>query len=186
MQVSTNQFKNGMAVDIDGRLFFIVEFQHVKPGKGGAFVRTKLKNVKTGAVLDRTFRAGEKFEQAHLEHKKMQYLYKDDTGCHFMDNATYEQLTLTPEQLGDVMKYVKENTDVDVLTHNDIPLGVEAPFFVELEVAETDPGLKGDTATSGTKPATMETGAVVQVPLFVNVGDTLKIDTRTDTYITRA
>ncbi len=185
MQVSTNQFKNGMAVEIDGRLFFIVEFQHVKPGKGGAFVRTKLKNVKTGAVLDRTFRAGEKFEQAHLEHKTMQYLYKDDAGCHFMDNATYEQLMITPEQLGDVMKYVKENTDVDVLTHNDIPLGVEAPFFVELEVAETDPGLKGDTATGGTKPATLETGALVQVPLFVNVGDTLKIDTRTDTYMTR-
>lgn len=186
MQISTNQFKNGMAVEIDGRLFFIVEFQHVKPGKGGAFVRTKLKNVMTGAVLDKTFRAGEKFELAHLEHKKMQYLYKDDAGCHFMDNATYEQLTLTPEQLGDVMKYVKENTNVDVLTHEDVPLGVEAPFFVELEVAETDPGLKGDTATGGTKPATMETGAVVQVPLFVNVGDTLKIDTRTDTYITRA
>ncbi len=186
MQISTNQFKNGMAVEIDGRLFFIVEFQHVKPGKGGAFVRTKLKNVKTGAVLDKTFRAGEKFEQAHLEHKKMQYLYKDDAGYHFMDNTTYEQLTLMPEQLGDVMKYVKENTSVDVLTHEDVPLGVEAPFFVELEVAETDPGLKGDTATGGTKPATMETGAVVQVPLFVNVGDTLKIDTRTDTYITRA
>jgi len=186
MQISTNQFKNGMAIEIDGRLFFIVEFQHVKPGKGGAFVRTRLKKVKTGAVLDKTFRAGEKFELVHLEHKKMQYLYKDDTGCHFMDNTTYEQLTLTPEQLGNVMNYVKENTDVDVLTHEGVPLGVEAPFFVELEVAETDPGLKGDTATGGTKPATMETGAVVQVPLFVNVGDTLKIDTRTDTYITRA
>ncbi len=185
MQVSTNQFKNGMAIELDSQLFFIVDFQHVKPGKGGAFVRTKLKNVRTGAVLDRTFRAGEKFEQAHLEHKKMQFLYKDDTGCHFMDNSTYDQLTLTPEQLGDVMKYVKDNTDVDVLTHDDIPLGVEAPFFVELEVTETDPGLKGDTATGGTKPAILETGAVVQVPLFVNIGDNLKIDTRTDTYITR-
>ncbi len=185
MQVSTNQFKNGMAIELDSQLFFIVDFQHVKPGKGGAFVRTKLKNVRTGAVLDRPFRAGEKFEQAHLEHKKMQFLYKDDTGCHFMDNSTYDQLTLTPEQLGDVMKYVKDNTDVDVLTHDDIPLGVEAPFFVELEVTETDPGLKGDTATGGTKPAILETGAVVQVPLFVNIGDNLKIDTRTDTYITR-
>ncbi len=185
MQISTNQFKNGMAIELDSRLFFIVEFQHVKPGKGGAFVRTKLKNVKTGAVVDRTFRAGEKFELAHLEHKKMQFLYKDDAGCYFMDNVTYEQITLTAEQLGDVMKYVKENTSVDVLTHDDLPLGVEAPFFVELEVTETDPGLKGDTATAGTKPATLETGAIVQVPLFVNIGDTLKIDTRTDTYITR-
>ncbi len=186
MQISTNQFKNGMAVELDGQLFFIVEFQHVKPGKGGAFVRTKLKNVKSGAVLDRTFRAGEKFELAHLEHKKMQYLYRDDTGHHFMDNSTYEQLALTTEQLGDVMKYIKENAEVDVLTHNDVPLGVEAPLFVELQVAKTDPGLKGDTATGGSKPATLETGAVVQVPLFVNEGDILKIDTRTDTYITRA
>lgn len=185
MQISTNQFKNGMAIELDSQLFFIAEFQHVKPGKGGAFVRTKLKNVKTGAVVDRTFRAGEKFEQAHLEHKKMQYLYRDGADYHFMDNATYEQTTLTAEQLGDVMKYVKENTNVDVMSHNGVPLGVEAPFFVELEVAETDPGLKGDTATGGTKPATVETGAVVQVPLFVNVGDTLKIDTRTDTYVTR-
>lgn len=185
MQISTNQFKNGMAVEINGQLFFIVEFQHVKPGKGGAFVRTKLKNVKTGAVLDKTFRAGEKFELAHLEHRKMQYLYKDESGYWFMDNTTYEQITLTPEQLGDIMKYVKENTDVDVMIHEGRPIGVEAPFFVELEVTQTDPGLKGDTATGGSKPATLETGAVVQVPLFVNVGDTIKVDTRTDTYITR-
>jgi elongation factor P len=185
MQISTNQFKNGMAIELDGQLFFIVDFQHVKPGKGGAFVRTKLKNVKTGAVLDRTFRAGEKFELAHIEHKKMQYLYEDDTGYCFMDNSTYEQITFTPDQVGDIMKYVKENTDVDVMTYEEAPIGIEPPLFVELQVAQTDPGLKGDTATGGTKPAILETGAVVQVPLFVNVGDTLKIDTRTDTYITR-
>lgn len=185
MQISTNQFKNGMAIELDDNLFFIVEFQHVKPGKGGAFVRTKLKNVRSGAVLDKTFRAGEKFELAHLEHTKMQYLYQDESGYCFMDNNTYEQLTLLPEQLGDIMKYVKENTDVDMLMYQGKPIGVEAPLFVELEVAQTDPGVKGDTATGGNKPATMETGAVVQVPLFVNVGDKLKIDTRTDTYITR-
>ncbi len=185
MQISTNQFKTGIAIELDGALFFIVDFQHVKPGKGGAFVRTKLKNVKTGAVLDKTFRAGEKFEMAHLEHKKMQYLYADESGCHFMDNQTYDQLTLTKEQLGDVMKYVKENMDVDMVIYQGVPIGVEPPMHVELEVVQTDPGVKGDTATGGTKPATLETGATVQVPLFINIGDRLKIDTRTDTYITR-
>jgi elongation factor P len=185
MQISTNQFKTGMAIQLDGTLFFITDFQHVKPGKGGAFVRTKLKNVKTGAVLDKTFRAGEKFELAHLEHKKMEYLYQDDSGYWFMDTASYEQLALSEEQLGDVMKYVKENMEVDILTHQEKPIGIEPPLFVELEVTETDPGVKGDTATGGTKPATLETGAAVQVPLFVNVGDRIKIDTRTDTYITR-
>src|SRR3972149_11386365 len=185
MQVSTNQFKNGMAIEVDGTLFFIVEFQHVKPGKGGAFVRTKLKNVKTGAVLEKTFRAGEKFELAHLEHKKMQYLYADDSGCHFMDNQTYDQLTLTREQLGDVMKYVKENMDVDMLVYQGATIGVEPPMHVELAVTATEPGVKGDTATGGTQPATPGAGAVIQVPLFVNIGDRVKIDTRTDTYITR-
>ncbi len=185
MQISTNQFKTGMAIEIGGTLFFIVDFQHVKPGKGGAFVRTKLKNVMTGAAQDKTFRAGEKFELAHLEHRKMQYLYKDGENYNFMDNSSFEQMTLTPEQLGDVMKYVKENTDVDVLMHDGRPIGVESPIFVELEVVETDPGLRGDTATGATKPAKLETGAIVQVPLFVSIGDQLKIDTRTDTYITR-
>jgi elongation factor P len=185
MQISTNQFKTGMAIQLDDTLFFVTDFQHVKPGKGGAFVRTKLKNVKTGAVLDKTFRAGEKFELAHLEHKKMQYLYKDDSGYWFMDTSSYEQLSLSEEQLGDVMKYVKENMDVDILTYQEKPIGIEPPLFVELEVVETDPGLKGDTATGGTKPATLETGATVQVPLFVNVGDRIKLDTRTDSYITR-
>lgn len=185
MQISTNQFKTGMAIELDGALFFIVDFQHVKPGKGGAFVRTKLKNVRTGAVLDKTFRAGEKFEVAHLEHKKMQYLYEDESGACFMDNETYEQLTLTKEQLGDVMNYVKENMDVDMLIYMGGPIGIEPPMHVELEVTETDPGVKGDTVSGGAKPATLETGAVIQVPLFVNVGDHIRIDTRTDTYITR-
>lgn len=185
MQISTNQFKNGMAIELDGTLFFIVEFQHVKPGKGGAFVRTKLKNVKTGAVLDKTFRAGEKVELAHLERRKMQYLYKDNNSYYFMDNQTYEQLSLSAEQLGDVTKYLKENTEVELLLYQNNPIGVEPPLFVELEVTDTDPGVRGDTATAGTKPATLETGAVVQVPLFVQIGDKIKVDTRTNTYITR-
>jgi len=148
-------------------------------------VRTKLKNVRTGAVVDKTFRAGEKFDLAHLEHKKMQYLYNDDAGWHFMDNDSYEQLALAKEQLGDVMKYVKENMDVDMLLYQGAPIGMEPPMHVELEVTQAEPGVKGDTATGGTKPATLETGAVIQVPLFVNIGDRVKIDTRTDTYITR-
>lgn len=185
MQISTNQFKNGMAIELDGTLFFIIEFQHVKPGKGGAFVRTKLKNVKTGAVLDKTFRAGEKVELAHLERRKMQYLYKDNNSYYFMDNQTYEQLSLSAEQLGEVTKYLKENTEVELLMYQNNPIGVEPPLFVELQVTQTDPGVKGDTATAGTKPATLETGAVVQVPLFVQSGDKIKVDTRTNTYITR-
>jgi elongation factor P len=185
MQISTNQFKNGMAIELDGTLFFIDEFQHVKPGKGGAFVRTKLKNVKTGAVLDKTFRAGEKVELAHLERRKMQYLYKDNNNYYFMDNQTYEQLSLSAEQLGEVTKYLKENTEVELLMYENNPIGVEPPLFVELEVTETDPGVRGDTATAGTKPATLETGAVVQVPLFVQIGDKIKVDTRTNSYITR-
>lgn len=185
VQVATNQFKTGMAIEVDGTLFFVTDFQHVKPGKGGAFVRTKLKNVKTGAVLERTFRAGEKFEMAHLDHRKMQFLYADQATYTFMDNENYEQLELTKEQLGDVVKYIKEGTEVEALVHDGATIGVEAPIFVELEIAQTDPGLKGDSATSGNKPATLETGAVVQVPLFVGPGDKIKIDTRTDTYITR-
>lgn len=185
MMISTNQFKTGMAIDIEGTLFFIVDFQHVKPGKGGAFVRTKLKNVKTGAVIDRTFRAGEKFEQAILDHRQMQFLYVESDNFHFMDNESYEQLTLTKEQLGDVMNYTKEGASVDMLMFEGRPIGVESETFVELEVVQTDPGLKGDTASGGTKPATLETGAVVQVPLFLQIGDKIKIDTRTNTYITR-
>lgn len=185
MQISTNQFKNGMAIEVEGALYFIVEFQHVKPGKGGAFVRTKLKNVKTGAVIDRTFRAGEKFEQAILDHRRMQFLYAEGENYNFMDNETYEQLTLSKEQLGDVMKYTKEGSNVDMLMHEGRPIGIEPETFVELEVIQTDPGIKGDTVSGGTKPATLETGAVVQVPLFLQIGDKIKVDTRTNTYITR-
>lgn len=183
--ISTNQFKNGMAIKLDGTLFFIVDFQHVKPGKGGAFVRTKLKNVKTGAVIDRTFRAGEKFEQAILDKRQMQFLYTDGDSYNFMDNETYNQIALSKEQLGDVMKYVKENSNIDVLVYEDQPINVEPEIFVELKVTQTDPGLKGDTTSGGNKPATMETGAVVQVPLFIQIGDVVKIDTRTNSYITR-
>lgn len=185
MQISTNQFKNGMAIEVEGTLFFIVDFQHVKPGKGGAFVRTKLKNVKTGAVLDRTFRAGEKFEQAILERKKMQFLYAEGDQFHFMDNETYEQLALAKDQLGNVMMYTKESSNVEMLMYEGKPIGVEPETFVELEIVETDPGIRGDTVSGGTKPATLETGAVVQVPLFLQTGEKIKIDTRTNTYITR-
>jgi len=183
--ISTNQFKNGMTIELDGALYTIVSFQHVKPGKGGAFVRTKLKNVKTGAVVEKTFRAGEKVEQARLEGKKMQFLYSDQDMYHFMDLVTYEQIALTKEQLGDVVLYLKENVEVVVTMHEGNPLGVEPPIFVELKVKETEPGVKGDTVSGASKPATLESGAIVRVPLFVNVGDVIKVDTRTGEYITR-
>lgn len=183
--ITTNQFKTGMTIDIDGVLYGIVNFQHVKPGKGGAFVRTKLKNVKTGAVIDKTFRAGEKVEQAHLEGKKMQYLYNDDNAYHFMDNETFDQFTLTKEEMGDAVLFLKENMEAHVTMFEGKPIGIEAPMFVELEVTETEPGVKGDTVSGGTKPATLETGVVISVPLFINAGDMIKIDTRTQTYIIR-
>jgi len=183
--ISTNQFKNGMAIIVDGTLFFIVDFQHVKPGKGGAFVRTKLKNVKTGAVIDKTFRAGEKFDQAILDRRKMQFLYREGDTVNFMDNESYDQMSMPVDQLGDVMKYTIEGTNVEMLMYEGAPIGVEAETFVELEVLETDPGVKGDTASGGTKPAKLETGTMVQVPLFLQVGDKIRIDTRTNTYITR-
>ena len=166
-------------------LLNILECNELKPGKGGAFVRTKLKNVKTGAVIDRTFRAGEKFEQAILDKRQMQFLYSDGDSYNFMDNETYNQITLSKEQLGDVMKYVKENDNIAVLLYEDQPINVEPEIFVELKVTETDPGLKGDTSSGGNKPATLETGAVVHVPLFIQIGDVIKVDTRTNTYITR-
>lgn len=183
--ISTNQFKNGMAIVVDGENFTILEFQHVKPGKGGAFVRTKLKNMRTGAVVDRTFRAGEKFESIHVERKPMNYLYSDTSGYIFMDQETYEQITLPEEMVKFITKYLVENETVYVLHLEGKPSAVELPLFVELKVTHTEPGVKGDTATGGTKPATLESGAVIQVPLFVNIGDVLKIDTRTDEYITR-
>ncbi len=183
--ISTSQFKNGITIELDGTLFTIIDFQHVKPGKGGAFVRTKLRNVKTGAVIDRTFRAGEKVEQAILDRRQMQYLYNDSDHYYFMDTKTFDQLLLSIDQIGEATNYIKEGMLVDITTYENNPIGIELPISVELEVTQTDPGVKGDTATGGTKPATLETELVVQVPLFVQIGDILKIDTRTGTYITR-
>ncbi len=183
--ITTNQLKSGMCLNLKGTLFIVVEFQHVKPGKGHAFVRTKLKNLKTGAVIDKTFRAGEKVESARLDRLKMQYLYEDHNGYVFMNTDTYEQITLPEDLMDEAMKYVRENMEVEVVFHDKEVLGVEAPTFVELEVVQTDPGVRGDTATGGSKPATLETGAVVQVPLFIQIGDVLKVDTRSGEYITR-
>lgn len=184
--ISTNEFKNGMTIYVEGVLYQIVEFQHVKPGKGGAFVRTKLKNFKTGAVVDKTFRAGEKFEQAVVNRRAMQYLYNDGSDYVFMDTESYEQISVPTSFLSDETKFLKENMNVLIAIHDGQPIGLEMPITVELEVTETDPGLKGDTASGGTKPATLETGAIIQVPLFIKVGDVVKVDTRTGDYITRA
>jgi len=176
-----------MTLRIDGTLFSIVEFQHVKPGKGGAFVRTKLKNVRTGAVLDRRFRAGERVEEVRLESKRMQYLYTAEDLYYLMDQETYEQNGLTKEQLGEeVLRFLKEGETVSALMDGSEVIGVELPFFVELQVAQADPGIRGDTVSAGTKPAVLETGVTVQVPLFIDVGDVLKIDTRTGIYVERA
>lgn len=184
--ITTNQLKIGITLELeDGILFEVLDFQHVKPGKGQAFVRTKLKNLKSGAVIDRTFRAGEKVKSAHLERRKMQYLYRDQDNFFVMDSQTYEQLSLTGSQIGEKVKFLKENLEIDILFYNKKPMGLELPVFVTLKVAQTVPGVKGDTVSGGTKPATLETGAQVQVPLFINVGDTVKVDTRTGEYITR-
>ena len=185
--ISTNEFKTGITIEIDGVLWNIVDFLHVKPGKGSAFVKTKLKNVETGAVLEKTFRAGEKFPRAILDRREMQYLYMSgDNEYTFMDNESYDQITLTKEQIGDGIKYLKENMVLNVLKHGDKVIGVDLPNVVELEVVDTPPGEKGNTAQGGTKPATLETGAIVQVPFFVNNGDVLRVDTRTNTYLERA
>ena len=181
----TNQFRNGLKIEIDNEPFIIVEFQHVKPGKGGAFVRTKLKSLMTGNVLEKTFRSGEKVGKPELEEKAMQYLYSSDNQYHLMDTETYEQLFLTEEQLGTSKNYLQENVVVKVLFYKGQPIGVEVPIFVELRIAETDPGVRGDTASGGTKPAILETGATVQVPLFLNIDDIIKVDTRTGAYIER-
>lgn len=185
MAVTTNNLKNGMCIMHDGKMWIIVEFQHVKPGKGPAFVRTKLKELKSGRVVDITFRAGEKLEDVHVETKRMQYLYNDGDTFHFMDNDTYEQLELGADFVGDISQWLKENDDVEILIAGGEMIGIEPPMFVELEVTETDPGFKGDTVQGGTKPATLETGAIVQVPMFVETGDKLKIDTRDGRYVTR-
>lgn len=183
--ISTANFKNGMAIIHDGKTWTIIEFQHVKPGKGGAFVRTKLKELKSGRVVDYTFRAGEKFDDVRIETKTMQYLYNDGASFHFMDTDSYEQVELDADFVGEAAKWLKENDEVQIMIAGGEMMGVEPPMFVELEVTETDPGFKGDTVQGGNKPATLETGAVVQVPMFVETGDKLKIDTRDGRYITR-
>jgi elongation factor P len=182
---STPDFRRGLKIELNGEPFVMVEFQHVKPGKGGAFVRTTLKSLVTGNVIDKTFRSGEKVGKPDLEEKVMQYLYESDGDFHFMDNESYEQSFLTEDQLGDARNYLQENVNVTVLLHNGKPIGVEVPIFVELTVTGSEPGVKGDTASGATKPATLETGMVVQVPLFIEEGDVLKIDTRTGKYIER-
>lgn len=185
MMISTNDFRTGVTIEVDGQPWVVIEFQHVKPGKGSAFVRTKLKNVITGAVLEKTFAAGERVPRAHIERREAQYLYNVGDEYTFMDVNTYDQITIPKETIGDGVLYLKENMNVYVMSYEGRVIGVELPTFVELKVVHTEPGFKGDTATGGSKPATLETGAVVKVPLFVNVGDVLKIDTRTGEYIER-
>jgi elongation factor P len=185
--LSTNQFRNGNHIDVDGTIFKIVEFQHVKPGKGGAFVRTKLRRASDGNVIDRTFRAGEKFRAVRTEVRRMQFLYKDGTDAHFMDTGSYEQLAIPETTLADPLRFMKESDEVEVLYIDDQPADVQLPSAIDLAVTETEPGLRGDTASGGgTKPAVLETGAPVQVPLFVNVGDRVRVDTRSGEYLSRA
>ncbi len=183
--MDTSDFKNGISLILDNEIYTIVDFQHVKPGKGGAFVRSTLKNVKTGRSLDKTWRAGERMEQAILDRRPLQYLYNDGTEYYVMDKETFEQIPIRKEQIGDGVKYLKENMDVTVMTHKEDIIGVEVPTFVELQVVETAGSEKGDTASGGSKPATVETGAVVNVPFFVKSGDVVRIDTRTDSYLER-
>jgi elongation factor P len=185
MAVDTSQFRNGLKIEIDGEPFVIVFFQHVKPGKGGAFVRTKIRNLRTGRVLERTFRSGERLEEADVEDRKMQYLYQDGEQRVFMDLSSYEQIPFSDEQVGDAVQYLKENLEVDVLFWRGKPLHVELPAFIEARIVRCDPGVRGDTASGATKPATLETGAVVQVPLFVKEGETVRVDTRTGEYVER-
>ncbi|MGI6361899.1 MAG: elongation factor P [Bacillota bacterium] len=184
--ISSNDFKTGVSIEIDGDAYQVVEFQHVKPGKGAAFVRSKLKNARTGAVIERTFQAGEKIPKAHLDRREMQYLYHDGESYVVMDMETYDQINLSEEQIGDGKNYLKENMILMVLFFKDKIIGVDMPGQVELEVVETEPGIKGDTASGGNKPATLETGYVLRVPFFINVGDVLRINTKTGEYLERA
>lgn len=184
--ISVNEFKNGLTIEVDGELWRVVEFQHVKPGKGSAFVRSKLKNLRTGAVQEKTFRAGEKVEQAQISNRKMQYLYADGTNYVFMDTTTYEQLELPEEKIKDQLSYLKENMVVNIIMHENETLGIDLPNTVDLKVVETEPGIKGDTSSGGSKPAKMETGLIVQVPFFVNQGDVLTINTQDGSYVSRA
>lgn len=182
---ATAEFRKGLKIELDGAPYVIVDFQHVKPGKGGAFVRTKLKNLINGRVLDQTFRSGEKVQKPDLVEREMQYLYQEGDRYCMMDNETFEQLLLTQEQMGEARLYLTENQNLKILFFNQEPVAAEGPTFVELEVAKTEPGVKGDTAAGGTKPATLESGATVQVPLFISQGDRVKVDTRTGAYIER-
>ncbi len=185
--LSTNQFRNGNHIEVDGTVFKILEFQHVKPGKGGAFVRTRLRRTSDGAVIDRTFRAGEKFRSVRAENRKMQFLYRDGTDAHFMDTQTYDQLTVPESTIADALRFMKESEEVDVLYIDEKPTDVQLPSALDLKVADADPGLRGDTASGGgTKPATLETGTRIQVPLFVNAGDMVRVDTRSGEYVSRA
>ena len=182
---STAEFRKGLRIELEGKPYLMVDFQHVKPGKGGAFVRTKLKNMINGRVVDQTFRSGEKVGRPDLEEKEMQYLYRDGEHFVFMDNATYDQVFLGKEQVGEQSQFLQESITIKILYYNKEPIGLELPTFVELAVTAAEPGFKGDTASGGSKPATLETGAVIQVPLFVSEGDKIRVDTRSGTYIER-
>jgi len=184
--ISSNDFRTGVTIEIDNDVWQVVDFQHVKPGKGAAFVRAKLKNARTGAVVEKTFNAGEKVPKAHVDRREMQYLYASDDQYNFMDNETFEQIALTAAQLGDATKFLKENMSIGIMFFQGSIIGVDIPNSVELTVIETDPGIRGDTATGGTKPAKVETGYIVKVPLFINIGDVLRIDTRSGDYLERA
>jgi len=185
--ISTNQFRNGSHIDVDGTIFKILEFQHVKPGKGGAFVRTRLRRASDGAVIDRTFRAGEKFRPVRTEVRKMQFLYRDGADAHFMDTESYEQLTIPESTLAEALRWLRESDEADVLYIDDQPADIQLPSAIDLTVSETEPGLRGDTASGGgNKPAVLETGARIQVPLFINIGDVVRVDTRSGEYVSRA
>jgi elongation factor P len=185
--ISTNQFRNGSHIDVDGTVFKILEFQHVKPGKGGAFVRTRLRRASDGAVIDRTFRAGEKFRPVRTEVRKMQFLYRDGSDAHFMDSESYEQLAVPESAISEALRWMRESDEVDLLYIDDQPADVQLPSAIDLEVSETEPGVRGDTASGGgTKPAVLQTGARVQVPLFVEIGDRVRVDTRSGEYMSRA
>jgi len=184
--ISTNDFKTGITIELEGDVLQVVEFQHVKPGKGAAFVRTKLRNIRTGSTVEKTFNAGEKIPKARIDRKEFQYLYNDGSIYNFMDMETYDQIGLEVGELGEAVKYLKENMTVSILMYQEKSMGVDLPNCVELEVTDTSPGIKGDTASGGSKPATLETGYVVNVPFFINIGDVLQIDTRTGQYIKRA
>jgi elongation factor P len=182
---TTTDFRKGLKIEMEGEPYLIVDFQHVKPGKGGAFVRTRLKSLKTGNVIDQTFRSGDRVEKPDLEERDMQFLYEAEGQYHFMDTKNYEQLFMTADQVGEGKDYLKENLVIKALFHNGQPIGIEFPNFVDLKVIQTEPGMRGDTATGATKPATLESGAVIQVPLFVENGEVIRIDTRTHEYIER-